>query len=182
VRSSDTAFSGGLGRLPGVLVIAPQAPLLPNGDNWNWREYVNGLADFLTKQYPQRHVVAAGFSRGGLGVLQLVSEFPDLVQAWAVVDPQPARDKSETDKILASPAMGVRGWLRYGTYRNRNVAWQTFSASLAAKLPDENRDITEFDHSTMALQAYSGSSLSEDVRKKNLYDFLGLQFPAVHAA
>src|SRR5262245_44352838 len=34
------------GRLPGAIVIAPQAPPLPNEDDWNWAEHVMGLAAF----------------------------------------------------------------------------------------------------------------------------------------
>jgi pimeloyl-ACP methyl ester carboxylesterase len=174
-------FQAMLSRLPGALVIAPQAPPLPSTDDWNWREYVKDLAKFLTDRFANRRVVASGFSRGGLGVLQMASAYPNLVQAWAVVDPQPARDQSETDVLIASPEMLARGWLRYGLYRNRNDNWKAFSSLLTAKLPDENRDNTELEHGDMALQAYSGSPLSTDVRKKNLYDFLGLEFGAAHA-
>jgi pimeloyl-ACP methyl ester carboxylesterase len=173
-------FQAMLGRLSGALVIAPQAPPLPTKDEWNWREYVKDLAKFLADRFTKRQVVATGFSRGGLGVLQMASAYPNLVRAWAVVDPQPARDQSETDALLASPDMLARGWLRYGSYRNRNDNWKAFSSLLTAMLPDENRDNTELEHGDMALQAYCGSPLSTDVRKKNLYDFLGLKFDAVH--
>jgi hypothetical protein len=40
-------FQAILGQLPGTIVIAPQAPPLPNKDDWNWAEHVMGLADFL---------------------------------------------------------------------------------------------------------------------------------------
>src|ERR1700730_17646973 len=82
-------FQAILGRLPGTLVLAPQAPPIPNWDDWNWRDYTTGLARFLSDRYPKRRIVATGFSRGGLGVLQLISAYPDLVKAWGVVDPQP---------------------------------------------------------------------------------------------
>ncbi len=93
-------FQALLGHLPETLVVAPQAPPIPNIDDWNWREYVKPLAEFLGDRYAKKRVVATGFSRGGLGVLQLVSAYPDLVQAWAAVDPQPARDQKETNAIL----------------------------------------------------------------------------------
>jgi pimeloyl-ACP methyl ester carboxylesterase len=169
-------FQALLGRLPGTVVIAPQAPPIPTIDDWNWREYVTALAEFLADRYAKQRVVATGFSRGGLGVLQLVSAYPDLVQAWAVVDPQPARDPAETNAVLPSPARTERGWLRYGFFRHRNDAWKTFSSLLFDRLPEENRDTAELQHVEMAVQAYLGSSLSAGIGKKNLYDFLGLKF------
>jgi pimeloyl-ACP methyl ester carboxylesterase len=169
-------FQALLGHLPETLVVAPQAPPIPSIDDWNWREYVNVLADFLADRYANHRVVATGFSRGGLGVLQLVSAYPDLVQAWAAVDPQPARDQKETNAILPSPALSEQGWVRYGFFRDRNDAWKTFSSLLLARLPDQNRDTAELPHAEMAVQAYSGSSLSAGTGKKNLYDFLGLKY------
>jgi pimeloyl-ACP methyl ester carboxylesterase len=169
-------FQALLGRFPETVIVAPQAPPIPTIDDWNWREYVKTLAEFLTDRYVKRRVVATGFSRGGLGVLQLLSTCPDLVQAWAVVDPAPARDQAETDAILPSPAMADRGWVRYGFFRDRNETWQTFSSLLLDRLPNENRDTAELPHAEMAVQAYRGASLSVDPGKKNLYDFLGLKF------
>ncbi len=169
-------FQALLGRLPETVIVAPQAPPIPTIDDWNWREYVKTLAEFLTDRYAKRRVVATGFSRGGLGVLQLVSTYPDLVQAWAVVDPAPARDQAETDAILPSPAVTERGWVRYGFFRDRNDEWQTFSSLLFDRLPTKNCDTAELPHAEMAVQAYRGSSLSADPGKKNLYDFLGLKF------
>jgi pimeloyl-ACP methyl ester carboxylesterase len=168
-------FQALLGRLPETLVIAPQAPPIPSIDDWNWREYVKALAEFLADRYARERVVATGFSRGGLGVLQLVSAYPDLVQAWAVVDPQPARDQAETNAILPSPAVTEQGWLRYGFFRNRN-SWKTFSSLLFDRIPEENRDTAEVPHVEMAVQAYRGSPLSVDTGKKNLYNFLSLKF------
>jgi pimeloyl-ACP methyl ester carboxylesterase len=169
-------FQAILGRLPGTLVIAPQAPPIPSWDDWNWRNYTMGLVEFLSERYAGRRIVASGFSRGGLGVLQLVSACPDLVQAWGVVDPQPPRDREEMDSILSSPALGTRGWLRYGEYRNRNDAWKRFSSLLCERLPEVNRDTAELPHDQMALQAYCGSRLAAGDSKKNLYDFLVLKF------
>jgi pimeloyl-ACP methyl ester carboxylesterase len=169
-------FQALLGRLPGTVVIAPQAPPIPTIDDWNWREYLKPLAEFLADRYDKQRIVATGFSRGGLGVLQLVSGYPDLIQAWAVVDPQPARDPAETNAVLPSPAVAVRGWLRYGSFRHRDEAWKTFSSLLFDRFTEENRDTAELPHVEMAVQAYLGSSLSAGIGKKNLYDFLGLKF------
>jgi pimeloyl-ACP methyl ester carboxylesterase len=169
-------FQALLGRLPGTVVVAPQAPPIPTIDDWNWREYVKTLGEFLTDRFVKRRVVATGFSRGGLGVLQLLSTYPDLVQAWAVVDPAPARDQAETDAILPCLAVAERGWVRYGFFRDRNDTWETFSSLLLDRLPNKNRDTAELPHAEMAVQAYRGSSLSVDSDKKNLYDFLGLKF------
>jgi pimeloyl-ACP methyl ester carboxylesterase len=169
-------FQAILGRLPGTVVIAPQAPPVPNIDNWNWREYVNDLANFLAKRYSKRLIVATGFSRGGLGVLQLVSTYPELVQAWAIVDPQPARDQAETSAIFRSLAVNANGWVRYGIFRNRDNAWKASSSLLFDQLPEGTCDAVDLSHAEMAVQAYHGNPLSGDGRKKNLYDHLGLKF------
>jgi pimeloyl-ACP methyl ester carboxylesterase len=169
-------FQAILGRLPGTLVIAPQAPPVPSLDDWNWREYVAGLAEFLANRYAKRRVVATGFSRGGLGVLQLISAYPDLVQACGAVDPQPARDREEMDGILSSPALDARTWLRYGEFRHRDEAWKNFSSLLHDRLPEGNRDTADFSHVKLAVEAYSGSQLAAGGNKKNLYDFLRIEF------
>jgi pimeloyl-ACP methyl ester carboxylesterase len=169
-------FQALLGHLPETLVVAPQAPPIPTVDDWNWSEYVKALAEFLTDRYAKQRVVATGFSRGGLGVLQLVSAYPDLVQAWAVVDPAPARDQAETNSVLPSPAAREQGWLRYGFFRDRSDTWKTFSSLLLDHLPDQNRDTAELSHTEIAVQAYRGSSLSAGTGKKNLYEFMGLKF------
>jgi predicted peptidase len=168
-------FQAILGRLPGTTVIAPQAPPLPNQDNWNWAEHVMRLAAFLgTDRFARCRLVATGFSRGGLGVLQLVSAFPSLISAWAVVDPQPARNDEEASTLLNSPAISDRAWVRYGVHRMQNETWRIFSSDLAAKIPQENYAVTELSHSEMALAAYGGSALSDT--RNNLYEFLKLEF------
>jgi pimeloyl-ACP methyl ester carboxylesterase len=168
-------FQAILGRLPGTVVVAPQAPPVPNLEHWNWRGYVKDLANFLTNRYAKRRIVATGFSRGGLGVLQLVSTYPELVQAWAIVDPQPARDQTETNDIFRSPAVR-NGWVRYGIFRNRDDAWKASSSLLFDQLPEGNRDAVDLSHVEIAVQAYHGNPLSGDGRKKNIYDHLGLKF------
>ena len=168
-------FQAILGRLPGTVVVAPQAPPVPNLEHWNWRGYVKDLANFLTNRYAKRRIVATGFSRGGLGVLQLVSTYPELVQAWAIVDPQPARNQAETNAIFRSPAVR-NGWVRYGIFRNRDDAWKASSSLLFDQLPEGNRDAVDLSHVEIAVQAYHGNPLSGDGRKKNIYDHLGLKF------
>ena len=122
-------FQALLGHLPETLVVAPQAPPIPNIDDWNWREYLKPLAEFLADRYAKKRVVATGFSRGGLGVLQLVSAYPDLVQAWAVVDPQPARNQTETNAILPRLSIGTRmASIRFVSRSGRGVEKFQFSA------------------------------------------------------
>jgi pimeloyl-ACP methyl ester carboxylesterase len=169
-------FQAILGRLPETVVIAPQAPAVPNIDHWNWREYVNDLANFLAQRYAKRRIVATGFSRGGLGVLQLVSAYPELVEAWAAVDPQPARDQAETSAIFRSPAVDANGWVRYGIFRNRDDVWKASSSLLFDHLPEGTHDAVDLSHVEMAVQAYHGNPLSGDGSKKNLYDHLELKF------
>src|SRR5258705_945411 len=72
-------FQAILGRLPETVVIAPQAPAVPNIDHWNWREYVNDLANFLAQRYAKRRIVATGFSPAGLGGLPFASAYPGSV-------------------------------------------------------------------------------------------------------
>jgi pimeloyl-ACP methyl ester carboxylesterase len=172
-------FQAMLGRFPGTLVLAPQAPAVPSREDWNWRHYVDALAEFLSRQYSSRRIVATGFSRGGLGVLQLVSAYPDLIQAWAAVDPQPTGNSQEIEAVLSNPALGARGWLRYGEYLHRNDSWNLFSSLLFEKLPGENTDTAELSHVQMAVQAYNGVPLAADGHKKNLYDSLGVEFVPV---
>jgi pimeloyl-ACP methyl ester carboxylesterase len=168
-------FLAMLGCFPETLVVAPQAPPVPSREHWNWRDYAIGLAEFLADRYAGRRIVATGFSRGGLGVLQLASASPDLVQGWAAVDPQPTRDEEETSLILRSPGFRAGGWLRYGLYRYRQ-GWEKFSSRLLAELPTENCDTAELSHVEMAVEAYRGSSLSAQPHKKNIYEFLELKF------
>lgn len=170
-------FQAVLGRVRGTLIIAPQAPPLPSKDEWNWRDYVVDLARFIATKWPKRRVLATGFSRGGLGVLQLLEAHPGLVQRWALVDPQPARDQIEMKRILPCPKMGREGWLRYGVYRNKDERWREFSTALGTRLPKENCNDLELKHDKMALEAYCGSALAADPGV-SLYHFLGVEFNA----
>jgi hypothetical protein len=163
-----------VGRLPGTIVVAPQAPPLPSKDEWNWRDHLSPLAQFIRERFANRRVVGTGFSRGGLGVLQMLRHDPGIFDRWAVIDPQPPRDTQEEAALLSSSAL-VRGWLRYGGYRERSAAWTQFALALEKKMPDANRDVMQLEHGQMAFRAYSGDRLSSS-DKQNLYDFLGLGF------
>src|SRR5262245_53521574 len=97
-------FQALLGRLPGALVIAPQALPVPNREDWNWRAHVQGLGAYLAGRFAGRTILATGFSLGGLGVLQLAGAFPRLFARWAVVDPAPWAERAE---LSALPAAGL---------------------------------------------------------------------------
>jgi hypothetical protein len=136
---------------------------------------LHAIAEFLgSERFAGCRLLATGFSRGGLGVLQLVSAFPNLISSWAVVDPQPSRNDGEESAILNSPAVGERGWVGYGDYRNRNAAWQRFRSALTSKIPTGNCGTTELSHPGMAFGVYSGIVVSN--AGKSLYEFLNLEF------
>jgi ribosomal protein S18 acetylase RimI-like enzyme len=166
-------FQAILGKIPGAYVIAPQAPDSPSKDEWNWRDHVAQLVPALEARFPNRRMLACGFSRGGLGVLQLVAARPDAFHAWAAIDPQPPTS-AELDAILHSPKIGD-GWLRYGKYRARSPAWTSFAEALEKRVPAQNRDTTDLEHIEIALRAFCGDRLAS-TSKQNLYEFLGLQY------
>ena len=58
-------FQALLGHLPETLVVAPQAPPIPTIDDWNWREYVKPLAEFLADRYAKKRVVRQVLVAGG---------------------------------------------------------------------------------------------------------------------
>ena len=162
------------GRLPDATVVAPQAPPVPSVDHWNWRDHVRAVAAFIREHFDSRRIVGTGFSRGGLGILQMLSLDPTLFDRWAVVDPQPPDDAQEMAALLSSPAIG-RGWLRYGKYRDRSPAWTRFASALDETIPAANRDVTSLAHTELALHAYRGDFLSS-TNKQTLYQFLGVRF------
>ena len=162
-----------MGRIPDTLVIAPQAPSVPNEETWNWRDHASSVGHFLKETFRGRRLVATGFSRGGLGVLQVLAAYPDLFERWAIVDPQPPHEQ-EAAAIIAAAASRP-GWLRYGIYRERSTQWTAFAKALEATVPEPHRDVTPREHGEMALSAYAGDRLSS-APKQNLYEFLGIQF------
>jgi predicted peptidase len=98
-------FQAIMGRLKDVTVVAPQAPHDPDS-NWDWSASLEDLHNYLLTHFPQRKILATGFSRGELGVLQLLQSFPQTVSKWAVVDPQPGSDS--LFKGIPLPAVGLR--------------------------------------------------------------------------
>ena len=163
-----------VGHLPDVFIVAPQAPAHPDEQTWNWRDHADGIAKSMRVVFPGRRMLATGFSRGGLGVLQLHTIDPDLFERWAVIDPQPPRDQQELATIHAA-ASTRPGWVRYGRYRQRSAAWTQFADALDEVIPERNRDVTPFDHGELALRAYADERLSSET-KPTLYEFLQVRF------
>lgn len=157
--------------LRAVTVVAPQAPRAPE-DPWSWREYAEGLGAYLRATFAGRPLLATGFSRGGLGVLQLVRAHPGLVRRWALVDPQKPLDAKEQQAITPSGADRESGWLRFGRQIERNTP---FSKYLAGVLPPESSRFVDLPHAELAVRAYRGDALGGSV---HLYDSLGLSFVA----
>jgi poly(3-hydroxybutyrate) depolymerase len=92
------------GRIPEAFVVAPQAPAVPDERTWSWRNHVANVSQWIRVNYSRRRVLATGFSRGGLGVLQLLVVDPELVERWSVIDPQPPDDAREMVAVLAAAA------------------------------------------------------------------------------
>ena len=161
-------FQAIVGRLRNVIVVAPQAPRSPN-DGWSWDSYTESLGAFLGWRFRDHLMLATGFSRGGLGVLQLIRDFPGLVARWAIVDPQRPRDEAEEQGIVPqSPCL--EGWLRYGGEIPKNKA---FAERLSARLDPESSQWIARRHAELALAAYSGDRLQGP---RNLYEFLGVPY------
>jgi hypothetical protein len=163
-----------VGHLPDAFVVAPQAPALPDERTWNWRDHIDRIAESMRGMFPGRRMLATGFSRGGLGVLQLLAIDQNLFERWAVIDPQPPRDQQEAATLRAA-ASTRPGWVRYGVYRHRSAAWTQFADALDELVLEQNRDVTPFDHGELALRAYADERLSSPP-KPTLYEFLQLRF------
>jgi pimeloyl-ACP methyl ester carboxylesterase len=162
-------FRAAMGALANVIVVAPQAPRLPD-DGWNWRDYVRPIGDFIESHFRKRRVLATGFSRGGLGVLQLMSAHPDLVRRWAIVDPQRAENDTEQQALVPPASKRETGWLRFGKGIPKNTP---FSEQIAQLLPPENVHFIDMPHGDMALAAFDGDRLGGAT---SLYEFLGLDY------
>lgn len=162
-------FQAMLGRLTDVIVVAPQAPHHPE-DDWNWRGYTADLCRFLTARFGQKRILATGFSRGGLGVLQLLQECQNLISKWAIVDPQRAADDAEENRLLPEPHPDARGWLRYGEGIPKN---KPFSDRLKNHLLKGNAEFVGLGHGDLALAAYKGERLDG---AQSLYEFLDLKY------
>ncbi|MGH8601725.1 MAG: hypothetical protein ACREXR_02765 [Gammaproteobacteria bacterium] len=165
---SSPPFQALLGRLRDVTVVAPQAPSDPSTE-WNWRNYVQGLCRYLAEHFPEQEILATGFSRGGLGVLQLMHHCPQRIKKWAIVDPQKARDEEEERNLLSSITSEASGWLRYGKGIPRNLP---FAERLATHLPNERVGFVDLEHCEIAVAAYQGEKLAGG---ESVYEFLGLE-------
>jgi pimeloyl-ACP methyl ester carboxylesterase len=166
-------FRAIMGELRDVTVVAPQAPynLKKDEDGWNWRGHVKQICKFLTSRFEKRKLLATGFSRGGLGVLQLLQDSPKLISKWAIVDPQRASNDEEEKRLLAVLTPDVPGWIRYGEGIPKN---KPFSDRLAEhKKVVRAHFLKEMTHGDLALAAYNGDKLRG---AENLYDFLGLKY------
>lgn len=166
---SSPPFQALLGRLRDVTVVAPQVPIDPSSE-WNWNDYVRDLCRYVSERFPGQEILASGFSRGGLGVLQLVCCCPELIKKWAIVDPQKARDEEEEEKLLSLIASKASGWLRYGKGIPRNLP---FAERLAMHLPHERVGFVDLGHCELAVAAYQGEKLDGG---ENVYEFLGLEY------
>ncbi|MGH6636342.1 MAG: hypothetical protein ACRED0_09515 [Gammaproteobacteria bacterium] len=166
---SSPPFQALLGRLRDVTVVAPQAPNDPSTE-WNWRDYVPELCRYVTERFPEQEILASGFSRGGLGVLQLVHCCPQRIKKWALVDPQRARDEEEEEKLLSVIASEATGWLRYGNGIPRNLP---FAERLATHLPPERVGFVDLGHCELAVAAYQSEKLDGG---ESVYEFFGLEY------
>jgi pimeloyl-ACP methyl ester carboxylesterase len=153
-------------RLKNVTVVSPQVPSASDG--WTWRDFVPALAQFLTHNYHGRRLVAAGFSRGGRGVLQLNAAMPGLISKWAIVDPQRADPDEEAQLLPRGPK--AEGWLRYG---NAIAANTPFAKKIADQLDDQHGIFADFKHGELAIKAFSGDKLNG---AEHLYEYLKIDF------
>jgi pimeloyl-ACP methyl ester carboxylesterase len=173
------------GQLKGVTVVAPQAPYNMKVDKvtkepikeevgWDWGNHVQALADYLRHRYQGRRVLATGFSRGGLGVLQLLRADSGLITKWAIIDPQPARNEEEESILPGKSEKETHGWLRYGPQFPEIM---DFGNRLAQRVVDAK--YIDLHHGELALHAYGGTLPSDRPSvhdTPSLYDFLELPF------
>ncbi len=162
-------FQAMLGRLRDVTVVAPQAPNDPSTE-WNWRDYVQDLCQYLAEHFPEQEIFATGFSRGGLGVLQLIRMCPQRIGKWAIVDPQRAKDEEEEKKLLSMTSRDAHGWLRYGKGIPQNLP---FAEKLSRRLLDKRVRFIDLGHCELAVAAYQGEKLEGS---ESVYEFLGLEY------
>lgn len=152
LRNMSPAFQAIQERLQDVTIVSPQFPSA--SDQWNWETHVKVLGKFLRAKFKGRRLVATGFSRGGLGVLQMVAANKDLIALWAIVDPQRAEPDKENGLLPKAP--GAPGWLRFGNGIAKNTL---FAARLGDRLDPKHAAFVNLAHGDLAIAAYSGDKL-----------------------
>jgi pimeloyl-ACP methyl ester carboxylesterase len=150
-------------QLKGVTVVSPQVP--SESDVWTWSNFVPALT-VLLKHYRDlgRTVVAAGFSRGGRGVLQLNAAEPGLISKWAIVDPQ--RAETEEEERLLPKGPNAEGWLRHGKAIAANTP---FAEKVRKQLDPKHGVFADFKHGELAIKAFSGERLGG---AQHIYEYL----------
>ncbi len=147
-------------------VIAPLAPYDPTETpDWSWTPHLTEIESFVNTFAKNRPIYATGFSRGGLGVLDLVQRQRLRLKKWALVDPQPM------PKWAGLKTPGHMGWLAFGNGHPRIL---NFSMELSKSLDVRNvRRTTGLSHIELARRAYEGDSFGG---RGHLYDFLGIRY------
>lgn len=152
LRHMSPGFQAIQERLLNATIVSPQAPR--NDTEWNWSEYVQDLGNYVQDRFAPRRVVGVGFSRGGLGILQLERVHPGLIDKWAIVDPQRAAPDEEAMLLARGPR--ADGWLRFGNHLSQNTP---FALRLSQRLRPENAAFVDMTHGNVALAAFSGERL-----------------------
>jgi len=152
LRNMSPGFQAIQERLLNATIVSPQVPR--DDVVWNWSEYVDDLGNYVRDRFARRRVVGVGFSRGGLGILQLDRVHPDLIDRWGIVDPQ--RAEPDEEALLLPTGPGADGWLRFGNHLPQNTP---FALRLAQKLRPENAAFVDMTHGNVASAAFSGEQL-----------------------
>lgn len=163
-------FQALTGALQGITVVGPQAPHSPQ-DSWNWADYAKIIGEVLVGfKEKGRTILASGFSRGGLGVLQIMHSYPGLVSKWAIIDPQAPQDKKEENNLLSAIESSGKGWLRYGPQYASIREFSKIFETNTTKVTDIN--FVDMGHGELALEAFKGRNLGGQM---NMYKFLGVK-------
>ncbi len=156
-------------RLKNVIVVAPQAPEDPE-KQWDWEPYLLKIKEFLRSRFNGHRILATGFSRGGLGVLQFILKFPNRVSRWAIIDPQPHPDGA----TKLTPEQCTAGWMRYG---NQYAAIKNFGDAFRHRLGDAP-DCRNMLHAPLARAAYGEKNAEVLGGKYSVYGWLGVTHTA----
>ncbi len=173
------------GYLQNVILVAPQCPENPKPNkDWNWKVYLKDISSYLEKNFSQSKVFAVGFSRGGLGVLQLLQQSPNLISKWAIIDPQCLdhhqlclKEENATEKRIREEelfkSINSCGWLRYGKQYSGIKAFSERLSDCRKDVLGKNSHYYDLEHTPLAKAAFNGCKLGGS---ENLYDFLGLTY------